>query len=976
MLTTLASLLIPGLVVIIVVFLSHRLGFFASRDVGGRYWFLGGGSLLFLAAVWQAVKAQPGFPDWFVASAYPIIGLVQLFLAGAGVLAAVVGLALLADHWQTIREDLDTRQSKLSILENLQHDARQPYHLLELLNISLREILIHFPMAAGAVFLVNRTRRQFVLTSSSGLAKDEIAHLEYYPLERNAVSHAVELGDPMLLSRFDFYDRAGKTVTSRFHSCLILPLVTGMERIGGLILFSEESKFFDRNDIRCLMPVSQWLAEVIKSARLGRELSQARAAGERLTREQVEFITRVAGATRGMATGDPVTAFCRSLVGAIASESAHLCGMRRGELVIFGGSRPLFELSENYRAALADALSRARPLIINQESGNGDDRHSIVLSTLVYPLPSSGVQEALLLVREDQPFVVSDDDLKQLDALAGLASQALDVDSHHRLDLSRRKGLEAIIGLLKADEAGDPTEGLASLLERLLDALPPGTRALSFTVERGTLRPVRAVGFPVKPDLADIEILSSEGGLGRATTEMSESFLVGRVRVQQDLESYREPNRHALARLFAEGSAPGFVAYCPISKGSRATGAIMIAVPSAEESQRVEWERLITLACGLYSLRLTMRELTAARASAVSPQPSSHAGEQAVNELNNHLSAVVGTAQLAAREPGLSPELKGRLDQIVSSAERAAGLVRAGTTLAAVGGDGQPELVGEGLSEVVGAVLTGSRVSGDVYMAGQRAREIRRQLEQVGAPAFGSHAARELFQAVLDRFSSQAEEDDVITVATYATGDYIYLDISRHHRSFPPVDRVAGFGRYMSADLAMESRPSDVFLRHLTGVESYYAYDRESPVPAYLSFKFPVRKEGGPVSADRRGRSLRVLVIDDQAVILDLLSAMGQSLGYEVRTAANGEEGLRIFRREEFDLVLTDLALPGLSGLEIARQIRALRPQIPVILVTGWASHIDQADLQSAGIMEVLYKPFRIEQLTEAVHRALPAPRH
>jgi CheY-like chemotaxis protein len=111
----------------------------------------------------------------------------------------------------------------------------------------------------------------------------------------------------------------------------------------------------------------------------------------------------------------------------------------------------------------------------------------------------------------------------------------------------------------------------------------------------------------------------------------------------------------------------------------------------------------------------------------------------------------------------------------------------------------------------------------------------------------------------------------------------------------------------------------------------------------------------------------RLLAIDDQQVILDLISAMGQSLGYEVRTAASGEEGLRLAEQETFDAVLTDLALPRLSGLEVARQISRLRPGVPIILVTGWATELKPEELAAAGITEVLYKPFRIDQLTSVV---------
>jgi CheY-like chemotaxis protein len=229
----------------------------------------------------------------------------------------------------------------------------------------------------------------------------------------------------------------------------------------------------------------------------------------------------------------------------------------------------------------------------------------------------------------------------------------------------------------------------------------------------------------------------------------------------------------------------------------------------------------------------------------------------------------------------------------------------------------------------------------------------------------------DLFQSALNRFSLLAEEEDVITVATYRTSDYVYLDISRHHPSFPAVDRVSDFGRYAPVEQAYESRPSDIYLRHVTGRQSLYAVDNDGPIPAYLSFKFPVGRLPESRSGAAETPGLRVLAVDDQQVILDLISAMGQSLGYQVRTAPNGDEALALVHREAFDLILTDLALPGISGLEVARRSREARPGVPVILVTGWANELDQAELDRVGIAEVLYKPFRIEQLTEAVRRVL-----
>ena len=970
MLEVLPAILAPVLVTIIFVFLTMRLGFFTGKGLNGRWAFAAGGVLLLGAAVWEAVKSHPRYPEWFLSEAYAYLDLAQFALVAAGLILAGIGLALYADYWQSQREELDARQGKLSLLENLQHDARQPYHLLEMLEIGLREVLMHFPMAAGAVFMVNRSRRQFVLTTSSGLQKEEVAYLEYYPLERNVVSQAVELGDPMLLGHFDFYDRQGQTVASRFKSCLILPLVSGLEKIGGLVLLSEDAGSFSRGDVRYLTPVAQWLAEIIKSARLTRELTQSKASDERRAEALSVFLTRVTAASRALISGDPVPAFCRSLVGLAASNSVHLCGIRRGELQVYGGSRPLFDLSENYKAALVETIGRGKPLIINQESQADDERANVVLSTLVYPLPSSEERDALVLQREDRPFTVCDDDLKQLEALAGPAGWVLVEDEHHRFDLTRRKGFECVIKLLETEEEpGSFGSDPGYLPGRLIGVLPSGANVLAFERSGDELIAVHVAGQSDRHALDGLRVHLGEGGLGRAAADRNEVFVAGRSRVLRDIESYREGSRTAWQRLFGESVIPGFVGYCPVLLEGGLAGLVMVTLPEVPEAERGEWERMITLAVGLYSLRLNMQHVPAPTL-VVSEQREDVPLASAANDLNNLLSVVVGNAELLSRDRDFDAEQRANLRRIVESAEQAADLLRAKGAVDASETPEPPALPAEDINDVITRVLDRNRVSGNLFMAGQRAREIRARLGQIGPVRLASRQIEELFQSVVNRFSLLAEEEDVITVATYRQGDYVYLDVSRHHPSFPAVDRVADFGQFAAADESFDHRPSDIYLRHLTGSDSAYAVDLDGPVPAYLSFKFPVGRPPA-VAAPTAGNPLKLLAIDDQRVILDLITAMGQSLGYEVRTAASGEDGLKLFRREDFDLVLTDLALPGISGLEVARQVRRIQPAVPIILVTGWASDLNQTELDSAGVSEVLYKPFRIEQLTEAVQKVL-----
>ena len=959
MLDVFTSVTTPLLIVLIIGFLIYRFGFLRGRDVGGRAPFITGGVILLVVALWKVVELAPDYPEWFVVGAYGLIDLAVYLASAVALVLLVAGLALYADYWQVRREEVDERLARLSILDHLQHDSRQPYHFLELLNISLREILVHYPMVSGAVFLVNRTRRQFVLTSSSGLRKEEVAYLEYYPLERNIISQAVELGDPMLDARFDFIDRTGERVPSRFNSVLILPLVSGMERIGGLLLFSEAEKNFTAQDIRYLSPVAQWLAEKVKTTRLARQLAQAETARQDQLDRGADLTARVASAARATMSSEAVSAFCRSMVGLVEAESVHLCGLRQGELAIHGGSEPLLDMSENFRAALIEGMDRARPLIINQESTGTEPGPKVAQSSLIFPLASSPT-DALLLMRSGRPFAVDDGNLKLLDAFAQLAGLVVRMEDQNRERLTRRRGFEAVLELLQTDEVGDGVEtGLAYFLDRVCRVLGRKTIGLAFATDDGVVYRVTSMaGLSTNEQIEALAIASGEGGVGTAAASVKPIFLYGRPSIVRNFETYHDANRSAFQRLLGERGYPDFMAYCPVVAGEHAAVALF-ASSSVDESERGELERLLTLAAGLFSLRLS---ISRTRRSTLPPVPSDVRGGSAadINELNNQLSALLGTAELAVRDPRTHEDLRRQLRGMIGSAEKAAGIVKNVLRPEAPAKSNLRDV----MSETIHGELEKIRLSGDLYMAGQRPREISLNLSSVPPANIERERLGEFFRDLVDRFAVLAEEDDRITIATYEKDNHIYLDISRHRRDFPSVGQVAAFARYRQAEEALRDRPADVFLTHILDSGAAYAVDTGGRTPAFLSFRFPAPSAAVPRSALR---TARLLAIDDQQVILDLISAMGQSMGYEVRTATAAEEGLALAEREHFDVVLTDLALPRISGLEVARQIGRLHPGVPIILVTGWATELSQEELASAGIVEVLFKPFRIDQLTSVV---------
>jgi CheY-like chemotaxis protein len=114
-----------------------------------------------------------------------------------------------------------------------------------------------------------------------------------------------------------------------------------------------------------------------------------------------------------------------------------------------------------------------------------------------------------------------------------------------------------------------------------------------------------------------------------------------------------------------------------------------------------------------------------------------------------------------------------------------------------------------------------------------------------------------------------------------------------------------------------------------------------------------------------------ILVLEDEEQIRSMLvDALGEA-GYRVESATDGLAGLARFQGGAFDVVLTDLSLPECSGLDVARAVKGLRPETPVVLITGWGHLLDPLRLRESGVDLMLVKPFRLERVASIVADAL-----
>lgn len=128
------------------------------------------------------------------------------------------------------------------------------------------------------------------------------------------------------------------------------------------------------------------------------------------------------------------------------------------------------------------------------------------------------------------------------------------------------------------------------------------------------------------------------------------------------------------------------------------------------------------------------------------------------------------------------------------------------------------------------------------------------------------------------------------------------------------------------------------------------------------------RKEEEKATHDvKREGEARILVIDDEEHVREILSKILTRAKYQVVVAENGERGIELFRKGKFDMVLTDLGMPEMSGWEVCRAIKKINPHLPVGMITGWGAGIDRPQMEENGLDFVISKPFDSEEVLNQI---------
>jgi CheY-like chemotaxis protein len=122
-----------------------------------------------------------------------------------------------------------------------------------------------------------------------------------------------------------------------------------------------------------------------------------------------------------------------------------------------------------------------------------------------------------------------------------------------------------------------------------------------------------------------------------------------------------------------------------------------------------------------------------------------------------------------------------------------------------------------------------------------------------------------------------------------------------------------------------------------------------------------------------KARELRFLVVDDNEDIRDVFCRLVERAGHVASTASDGQEAVEILQVETFDVMLLDLTMPRMNGVDVVRWLRAhpdVAPDLKIVVISAWAGE-HRAVLQELGIVTVMQKPLRIQQLTDLISETL-----
>lgn len=358
------------------------------------------------------------------------------------------------------------------------------------------------------------------------------------------------------------------------------------------------------------------------------------------------------------------------------------------------------------------------------------------------------------------------------------------------------------------------------------------------------------------------------------------------------------------------------------------------------------------------------------------------------HDFNNILSAIIGYLELAKTKIPPESSANNDLDEVFKASQRATDLVRQILTFSRKTKTDKKAvklnlLVKEAIKLLRASIPTTIEIRRDILAECPNVVADPSQIHQIlmNLCTNAYHAMRGssgILSVSLQKV--KLGSDDHLMEHSLVPGDYLLLEISDTGQGISPESLTKIFEPYFTTKKIDEgtglglSVVHGIVKDHNGHITVYSEVGKGTTFRVYLPVEYEHEEiESQETVEEVSGGSERIIFVDDEKVLVRLGDKLLSNLGYEVAAFNNSAEAFQAFREtpENYDLIITDMTMPGMTGAELARKVKAIRSDVPIIICTGFIEDLDENSMTEMGIDAYLAKPVGRQELADTIRKVM-----